>query len=292
MVARLCSSVGPSTTSAGRGQPRTASSGSAPPGRAAPGPSARAWHGTRGSESDGIDTRAGLVPGPVGHRPGALLRRLPPGRATPVRWAARSTTPRRADPGASTWPAPAVGGAPADVTAPAGRHARARRRCRPRRSPADPVAVPAGWHRDPWGLAGLRWWDGTQWTGHVSGPAASEARPVDSAGERALARWLRPALLLAAVTSRGGPVVRRSTRSQWVVDHWDQLVKGKEPASQLPAGPAGSSPRSRRPRRSSASRRSCCSCCGSTGPRPTGGRPACRRAAVRCSRRCRSSSRS
>jgi hypothetical protein len=35
---------------------------------------------------------------------------------------------------------------------------------------AAPVSVDAGWYADPWGLAPLRWWDGTQWTGNVSEP--------------------------------------------------------------------------------------------------------------------------
>jgi Domain of unknown function (DUF4328)/Protein of unknown function (DUF2510) len=35
-----------------------------------------------------------------------------------------------------------------------------------------PVGVPSnepGWHPDPFGEAGLRWWDGRQWTNHISG---------------------------------------------------------------------------------------------------------------------------
>ena len=30
------------------------------------------------------------------------------------------------------------------------------------------VAVPAAWHPDPWGQKRLRYWDGTQWTGHTA----------------------------------------------------------------------------------------------------------------------------
>ena len=33
------------------------------------------------------------------------------------------------------------------------------------------MTVPAGWYRDPWGQAGLRWWDGGQWTAFTEGPA-------------------------------------------------------------------------------------------------------------------------
>jgi len=29
-------------------------------------------------------------------------------------------------------------------------------------------AVAPGWHPDPWGAAPLRWWDGTEWTGHTT----------------------------------------------------------------------------------------------------------------------------
>jgi len=36
-------------------------------------------------------------------------------------------------------------------------------------TPAQPAAaVPAGWHPDPWGQRRLRYWDGTQWTGHTA----------------------------------------------------------------------------------------------------------------------------
>lgn len=32
-----------------------------------------------------------------------------------------------------------------------------------------PTAAPApGWYADPWGGQGLRWWDGSAWTGHTS----------------------------------------------------------------------------------------------------------------------------
>jgi Protein of unknown function (DUF2510) len=35
--------------------------------------------------------------------------------------------------------------------------------------PAQPAATaPAGWHPDPWGQKRLRYWDGTQWTGHTA----------------------------------------------------------------------------------------------------------------------------
>ena len=41
----------------------------------------------------------------------------------------------------------------------------------------------AGWYADPWQLAPLRWWDGVQWTGAVSGPVAAPSdAPVPSGG--------------------------------------------------------------------------------------------------------------
>lgn len=36
-------------------------------------------------------------------------------------------------------------------------------------APAPRPATPEGWYADPQGGTGLRWWDGTRWTDHVSG---------------------------------------------------------------------------------------------------------------------------
>lgn len=36
--------------------------------------------------------------------------------------------------------------------------------------PPDPAAPPAAWYADPGGSGGLRYWDGRQWTGHVTPP--------------------------------------------------------------------------------------------------------------------------
>ncbi len=58
-------------------------------------------------------------------------------------------------------PVAAISPAQADQVAPA--------------APEAPVAsVNAGWYADPWKLAALRWWDGTQWTGNVHDEAQSK----------------------------------------------------------------------------------------------------------------------
>jgi Protein of unknown function (DUF2510)/Type II CAAX prenyl endopeptidase Rce1-like len=41
--------------------------------------------------------------------------------------------------------------------------------------PAPPAAPPPGWHPDPSGANQWRWWDGHQWTEHVSGHAANRS---------------------------------------------------------------------------------------------------------------------
>jgi hypothetical protein len=39
----------------------------------------------------------------------------------------------------------------------------------PPQQAAPPGSFPAGWYADPHGQARMRWWDGSTWTGHVSG---------------------------------------------------------------------------------------------------------------------------
>ena len=64
----------------------------------------------------------------------------------------------------------------------------------------------AGWYPDPSRQAAYRWWDGTGWTSHVSGPSApGQARGRDPgalvAQEVRTARWARMALIAYAVTT-------------------------------------------------------------------------------------------
>ncbi len=102
----------------------------------------------------------------------------------------------------------------------------------PALAPAPP-AVPAGWHPDPWALSALRWWDGSGWTGHVSGPAAT--KPIDIVGERALARWVHPLLLVGGLAQAFGMFVNAS-QAKWFVEHWDQLTT---PGANTPSPPSG-----------------------------------------------------
>ncbi|MGZ4676933.1 MAG: DUF4328 domain-containing protein [Acidimicrobiia bacterium] len=137
-----------------------------------------------------------------------------------------------AAPGGSTGaPAPGALGAPPATSPPAG----------PPGPPPDaaPGAAPAGWHRDPWGLAAMRWWDGDQWTGYVSGPPADRVGTANVTGERSLAAWLRPALVVGGL-AQAVALVTSVDQAQWVVDHWDALTRPSGPVPQMPASTATS----------------------------------------------------
>jgi hypothetical protein len=91
----------------------------------------------------------------------------------------------------------------------------------PGAGPAPIAPVPPGWHPDPWGAHALRWWDGSRWTGHVSG-AAAVAPAFTTVPERDASRWARLSMLWA------GPafavyVVAGSFQAQWVADHWGEI---------------------------------------------------------------------
>lgn len=38
--------------------------------------------------------------------------------------------------------------------------------------PPEPSTSPPGWYPDPWAQANQRYWDGTQWTGHITAPTS------------------------------------------------------------------------------------------------------------------------
>lgn len=99
-------------------------------------------------------------------------------------------------------------------------------------------AIPAGWHPDPWGLAALRWWDGATWTGHISGPPTPRTGTIDLEGERALARWVRPALIFGGLAQAAG-LLAGAEQSKWFVAHWDELTGPNPRVSSPPVSTAG-----------------------------------------------------
>lgn len=81
---------------------------------------------------------------------------------------------------------------------------------------------PPGWHPDPWEVASLRYWDGNQWTGHVSGMRGISPA-IQFAEERTAARWAKAGL------AWGGPALGVSTITgafqwHWIAEHWDEIT--------------------------------------------------------------------
>ncbi len=65
---------------------------------------------------------------------------------------------------------PAAGGPPVGATIPAG--------MLPPAGSMSPGATPAAWHPDPTGRHELRYWDGLQWSEHVSDAGAATVDPL------------------------------------------------------------------------------------------------------------------
>jgi Domain of unknown function (DUF4328)/Protein of unknown function (DUF2510) len=84
--------------------------------------------------------------------------------------------------------------------------------------------APPGWHPDPWAAATLRYWDGQQWTGHVSGMASSPAPTLALAEEHTASRWARLGLAWAG-PALGVGAISGAFQWRWVSDHWDALTK-------------------------------------------------------------------
>lgn len=75
--------------------------------------------------------------------------------------------------------------------------------------------TPPGWYPDPWSPAGVRWWDGQDWTAHAAAPSwAAPKGPADLVGEELeSARWVRWGLRAqAAYVVLAGPVVAAALR--------------------------------------------------------------------------------
>ena len=86
-----------------------------------------------------------------------------------------------------------------------------------------PPGAPPGWHPDPWAAAALRYWDGSQWTGHVAGMPGGPAPTLRLAEEHTAARWARLGM------AWGGPALGVSTIAaafqwNWIADHWDEIT--------------------------------------------------------------------
>jgi hypothetical protein len=83
--------------------------------------------------------------------------------------------------------------------------------------------APPGWHPDPWAAAALRYWDGSQWTGHVSGMPGGQPTTARLVDEHTAGRWAKAGLAWAgpalAVSSIAG-----AFQWQWIADHWDDLT--------------------------------------------------------------------
>lgn len=81
---------------------------------------------------------------------------------------------------------------------------------------------PPGWHPDPWEVASLRYWDGHQWTGHVSGMRGLSPA-IQIAEERTAARWAKAGL------AWGGPAlgvftIAAAFQWRWLAEHWDEVT--------------------------------------------------------------------
>ena len=117
------------------------------------------------------------------------------------------------------------------------------RRQPPSATPASAApGAPPGWHPDPWAAAALRYWDGSQWTGHVSGMPGGPPPTLRLAEERTAARWAKAGLAWA------GPALGVSSIAgafQW------QLDRG--PLGRRSRHRGASRPTATRVRRSSAS---------------------------------------
>jgi len=83
----------------------------------------------------------------------------------------------------------------------------------PQPSPSSDLPLP-DWYDDPWNTNGLRWWDGTQWTAHATGPGWSNSTAARPATEVArelernerVGRWLRLVLLAFPVVQLANAV--------------------------------------------------------------------------------------
>jgi hypothetical protein len=94
----------------------------------------------------------------------------------------------------------------------------------PADTPPAPAGAPPGWHPDPWAAASLRYWDGTQWTGHVAGLPGGPSPALRLGEERTAGRWARLALMWAGPAA-GVAMIATAFQWRWIADHWDELSR-------------------------------------------------------------------
>ena len=88
------------------------------------------------------------------------------------------------------------------------------------------MTIPGGWYDDPWSAAGLRWWDGLQWTPHTAprpypvGAYQLPVTPGDLARVERSAGIARVALVIAALLTSAqlviDPIVFHHVLHDWV----------------------------------------------------------------------------
>jgi len=83
--------------------------------------------------------------------------------------------------------------------------------------PAPPIAIPAGWNPDPYGRHALRYWDGAQWTKHVSDGGDTSTDPLPQAeAPTAQSAPTAPVAQAAPLHAGSGPVsVVRNAGGVW-----------------------------------------------------------------------------
>lgn len=84
------------------------------------------------------------------------------------------------------------------------------------------MSVPAGWYEDPHDPAKVRWWDGTQWTGHAGGkPAQATAQ---NGGLRA---DIGDAKNRAGITFGGNREIKKLESHLWEGERVEHLATGR-----------------------------------------------------------------
>ncbi len=124
------------------------------------------------------------------------------------------------DPGVVTEPAPP----PVPETVPVVPAERVAAAPKPAATVDASATAPPGWHPDPWALAALRYWDGRQWTGHVSGAPVGASPTARVAEERTASRWAKVGLACAG-PAVGVGAIGMAFWVHWVADHWDELTR-------------------------------------------------------------------